>query len=154
MSRLRLLLPALLVSCQVGGLYDDAPEVRVEIFDTQSERRFHEFDLTHAVVHELSARGIRVNAPEAPYTLKGRILDIRTPAVVDQTRTDVVVVGSVLFRLEILLVKNATGDLVWRDERVETVSYTSQRGETFHSARAEIFDRLARWIVTRFEKEW
>ncbi len=154
MTRLLPLLGVLLASCQVGGLYDRYPDVRVEVFRNESERRTHEFDLTNAVAHELSARGIRVNSSEAPYTLRGRIVDIRTPAVVDQTRTDVVLVGSLLFRVEIWLVNNVTGDTEWRRDRTEAVSFTSQRGETFQSALAELFDRLTRWILTHFEKEW
>jgi hypothetical protein len=149
---LPLLLP---LSCgyQVGGLYEHR-DVKVEIFDTQSDRRTHEFDLTNAVVHEMAARGIRVNAKEAPVTLRGRISDIRTPAVVDQTKTDVVLVGSLFYDVEIELVDNGTGRRLWSDRTSESVSFTSRRGQSLQSARAEIFDRLARWVVTRLEKEW
>jgi hypothetical protein len=145
---------ALLAACRVGGLYEDYPDVRVEIFDNVSERRTHEFDFTAAVVQEMASRGIRVNRGNAPYTLKGRILDLRTPSVVDQARTDVVLVGSLQLRMEIWLVDNRTGATVWKDDRVEAVSFSTARGESFQSARQEMIDRVARWVVTRFEKDW
>lgn len=149
------LIPAVLMAaCRFGGLYEDYPDVRVEIFDNVSERRTHEFDLTAAVVQEMAARGIRVNKSKAAYTLKGRILDLRTPSVVDQARTDVVLVGSLRLHVEIWLVDNRTGATVWKDDRAEAVSFSSARGESFHSARQEMMDRVARWVVTHFEKEW
>jgi TolB-like protein len=145
---------ALLAACSVGGLYEDYPEVRVDIFDNVSERRTHEFDFTDAVVQEMASRGIRVNKRNAPYTLKGRILDLRTPSVVDQARTDVVLVGSLKLHMEIWLVDNRTGATVWKDDRVEAVTFSTARGESFQSARQEMIDRVARWVVTHFEKEW
>lgn len=153
--RLRLLL--LLLggsSCgyEVGNLYE-IRDVKVDIFENNSERRTHEFDLTDAVVHEISSRGIRVNAKDAAYTLKGKILDIRTPSVVDQKNTDLVVVGSLMFSLEIRLL-DAHGTEVWKDARVESASFTVARGESFESARQKVFDRLARWVVSHLERQW
>ena len=72
---------------ELGNLYE-IRDVRVETFENVSERRTQEFDLTDSIIHEMTARGIRVNAKDAAYTLKGRILDIRTPSVVDQKLTD------------------------------------------------------------------
>jgi len=153
MRRLPTFLPLLLGACQVGDLYE-YKDVRVDVFDNVSERRTHEFDLTRAVLHEMASRGIRVNGKDAPHTLKGRILDLRTPAIVDQAKTDVLLVGSLLFQVEIWLVDNRTGGTVWKESRTEAASFTAARGESFQSARQEVFDRLARWVVTRFEKEW
>jgi hypothetical protein len=141
-----------LASCYtVGDLYE-IRDVRVRVFDNVSERRTHEFDLTNAVVHEMTARGLRVNGSDAPYQLVGSILDLRTPTVVSGD-LDVVVVGSIALRVQIKLL-NAEGKELWKDERTESVSFTSARGQTFDSARHEAFDRLARWVVTHFEKEW
>ena len=153
--RLPLLLLALAASScgyEVGNLYE-IRDVKVDIFDNSSERRTHEFDLTDAVVREMAARGIRVNARDAAYTLKGRILDIRTPSVVDQKNTDQVVVGSLLFSLEIRLI-DAHGTELWKDIRNETSSFTAARGESFETARQKVFDRLARWVVAHLEKQW
>ena len=137
---------------EIGNLYE-IRDVKVDIFDSLSERRTHEFDLTEAVVHEIAARGIRVNARDAAYTLKGRIQDIRTPSVVDQKNTDQVVVGSLMISLEIRLL-DANGTEVWKDLRSESASYTTTRGESFETARQKVFDRLARWVVAHLEKQW
>ena len=152
--RLSLLLALAGSSCgyEVGNLYE-VRDVKVDVFENDDERRTHEFDLTQAVVHEIASRGIRVNASDAAYTLKGRINEIRTPALVSQKNTDDVIVGSVNFAVEIRLI-DANGNEVWKDHRVETASFTQARGESFETARQKVFDRLARWVVAHLEKQW
>lgn len=152
--RLCFLLVLVCSSCgyEIGNLYE-VRDVKVDIFDNLSERRTHEFDLTDAIVHEISARGIRVNAKDAAYTLKGKILDIRTPAVVDQKSTDVVIVSSLMLSLEIRLL-DANGNELWKDVHSETVSFTAARGESFESARQKVFNRFARWVVSHLERAW
>ena len=137
---------------EAGGLYPER-EVAVRTFDNVSERRTEELDLTNAVVHEMTTRGFRVNRSGAPLTLKARILDVRTPSLVDQRDTDQTLVSSVLVRVEAVLL-DAEGKERWREERVERVSFTPTRSESFLTARQEAYDRLARWIVTKFEREW
>ncbi len=150
-----LLLPMLaaLASCgyQVGHLYDPL-DVRVEIFDNITERRGHEFDLTEVVVREMSSRGFRINSPQARHTLKGRILEIRTRSTVEDP-VDAVLVGSLLFRVEVTLTGDG-GVPVWSEVRTESVSFTPRREQTLETIRRQVFDRLARWIVARFEKGW
>jgi hypothetical protein len=152
--RLFLLLALAGSSCgyEVGNLYE-IRDVKVDIFENNSERRTHEFDLTNAVVHEIASRGIRVNARDAAYTLKGKINDIRTPSLVNQRNTDQTIVGSVLFSVEIRLI-DANGNEVWKDHRIEQASFTEARGESFETARQKVFDRLARWVVSHMEKQW
>jgi hypothetical protein len=152
--RLFLLLTLAGSSCgyEVGNLYE-IRDVKVDIFDNFSERRTHEFDLTNAVVHEIASRGIRVNAKDAAYTLKGKINDIRTPSLVSQKNTDLTIVGSVWFSIEIRLI-DANGNEVWKDHRIEQASFTEARGESFETARQKVFDRLARWVVSHLEKQW
>jgi hypothetical protein len=137
---------------EIGGLYA-VRDVRVEMFDNVSERRTHELDLTQAICHELVSRGIRVNHPGASHLLVGRILDIRTPAVVDEANTDNVVVGSLAMTVEIRMI-GPDGRELWSDRRAESASFTQSRGETFETARQKTFDRLARWVLTHFEKDW
>jgi len=152
--RLPVLLALVGFSCgyEVGNLYE-IRDVKVDIFDNLSERRTQEFDLTDAIVQEISARGIRVNARDAAYTLKGRILDIRTPSLVDQKNTDDVIVSSVLFHVEVRLI-DAQGNELWKDSRIEQAAFSTQRGESNETARQRVFDRLARWVVSRLEKQW
>jgi hypothetical protein len=136
---------------QVGGLYD-TKEVHIQIFDNVSERRTQEFDLTANISHVLTSRGIRVNTAGAPFRLEGKILDMRTPVAVlglDNT----VIVGSLTLRLEIRLV-DASGREVWKDVRTESATFTQARGETQETARQQVFDKLSRWVLTHFEKEW
>jgi len=152
--RLSLLLALAGSSCgyEVGNLYE-IRDVKVDIFENNSEWRTHEFDLTNAVVHEIASRGIRVNAKDAAYTLQGKITDIRTPPLVNQKNTDQTIVGSLLFSVEIRLI-DANGNEVWKDHRIETASFTESRGESFETARQKVFDRLARWVVSHLEKQW
>jgi len=152
--RLSFLLALACSSCgyEIGNLYE-IRDVKVDIFQNDSDRRTQEFDLTDAVVHEILARGIRVNARDAAYTLKGKILEIRTPSLVDQKNTDLVIVGSLLFTLEIRLI-DANGNDVWKDSRSDSASFTAARGESFESARQKVFARLARWVVSHLEKQW
>jgi hypothetical protein len=152
--RLSLLLALACSSCgyEVGNLYE-IRDVKVDIFENLSERRTHEFDLTEAIVHEIATRGVRVNARDAAYTLKGRILDIRTPSLVDQKNTDQIVVGSLLFNVEIRLI-DANGTELWKHVRAEQASFTAARGESFETARRRVFDRLARWVASHLEKQW
>ncbi|MBI3854436.1 MAG: hypothetical protein HY293_01960 [Planctomycetes bacterium] len=152
--RLSLLLGLAASSCgyEIGNLYE-IRDVKVDVFENHSERRTQEFDLTDAVVHEIASRGIRVNARDAAYTLKGRIVDVRTPSLVDQKNTDLVVVGSLVFSLEIRLM-DSNGNEVWKDARVESASFSQARGESFETARQKVFDRLARWVVAHLEKQW
>ena len=138
---------------RAGGLYEDyRAGVRVPVFDNLTERRLHEFDLTAAVTREMASRGLRVNVPGAPYTLAGRIRNLRTPSVVEG-RDDAVLVGSLRYHLEIELL-DEKGDLIWKDTLSDAVSFASARGESLETARREAFDRMARWIVAHFEKEW
>jgi hypothetical protein len=152
--RTAFLLALSLASCgyEIGNLYE-IRDVKVDMFDNISERRTHEFDLTDAVVSEISSRGIRVNARDAAYTLKGRLLDIRTPSLVDQKNTDQTVVSSLTMTLEIRLI-DQSGNELWKDIHTESSSITPQRGETFDSVRQKVFNRLSRWVVSHLEKEW
>lgn len=152
-------MPALIVVLAAAGCAYTAGDliehesVVVRIFDNIDERRTHEFELTRAVNRELAARGVRVNDPEAAVELRGRILEITEPSVVEGSG-DVVVVGAVSFRLEVALVNRASGKEISKAEKVETASFSSGRSESRETARREVYDRLARWVVTRLEKDW
>ena len=146
-------LASALSSCgyEWGNLYA-VKNVQVRIFDNVSTRRIHEFDLTNAIIHEMSARGIRVNRKDADHVLEGRILEIRTPSLVEDD-LDQVTVGSLRYRVEIRLI-DREGKERFKRARTESASFTTARGESEASARAAVFDRLARWTVSQFEKEW
>jgi len=127
--------------------------VRLAIFDNVDERRTHEFDLTRSVARELSARGVRVNGSGASVELRGTLLAVTEPSVVEGQK-DVVVVGAVSFKLQVVLVDVATGRELRRSERTETASFSTARAESRETARQEVFDRLADWAVRNLEKDW
>jgi len=127
--------------------------VTLRIIDNQDERRTQEFDLTRLVARELAARGVHVNASDAPVALEGTILQITEPSIVEG-QSDVVVVGAVSVRLQVVVRDRKTGREISRRERVETASFSSGRSESRQTARQEVFDRLARWVATSLERDW
>jgi hypothetical protein len=137
---------------RAGGLYEHQA-VRVDLFDNNDERRLHEFDLTRAVVRELQADGIRVNSSDAKVALTGVIQEITQPTAVEGKK-DVVVVGSVAFRLQIVVRDLASGKELRTEERVESASFSTARRESQETARQEVFDKLARWVASKLERDW
>lgn len=159
MTGLRTLLPPLLAFLSACG-YAVGPDglyahrsVQVRIADNASERRLHEFDLTQAVIRELQAGGLRVNASDADVRLDMTIADIREPALVEG-KLDVVTVGSVSFRIELEVVDVGSGKVRVKDQRTESASFVVSRGEGRDTARAQVLDRLARWAVSKLERDW
>lgn len=124
--------------------------VRVVVADNVTERRTHEFDLTQVVIRQLQAAGLRVNADDATARVLLTIADIREPTLVEGA-LDVVTVASVSFRVQLTLVDVATGRETQVGEHAESATV---RGQTRDTARAEVFDRLARWVASKLEKEW
>jgi len=145
---------ATLAGCgySAGGLIEHE-SVKVHPFDNLDERRTHEFDLTRAVDRALAARGVRVNDPDAPIELRGKILKITEPTLVENPG-DVPIVGAVTFRIEVTLVSSATGRELSKKEREETASFSTGRFETRDTARQEVIKKLADWVVTLVEKDW
>ena len=137
---------------RLGNLHS-YERVRLRILDTRSERRTHEFELTHAIARELSGAGIRVNAPDFTHEILGEIIDIEHPSVVVDTQ-DVPIVGAVVIKLRIRIVDRTSGRTVLDEEHVERAGFSSSRAESPDSARREVFDRLARWVTTRLESDW
>ena len=156
MSRVRALLLVLpwIAGCgySFGHLYEH-PAVRVRVFDNVDERRTHEFDLTQAVIRELQADGIRVNAHDAPVELVCTIEQIQQPSAVEG-QGDVVIVGSFSFRLKAELKDIATGKEIRHGERVEQATFSTARAESQETARQQVFDKLARWVATTLEASW
>lgn len=127
--------------------------VKLEIFDSRPERRTHEFALSHVIARELLDSGIRVNASDAPFILKGDIVsyDERVSAV---DALDVPLAGSLTMVIHVRLADAKTGDVVMEDSRRERSSFSYRRDETREMARREVYDRLARWVATKLEHDW
>jgi hypothetical protein len=134
----------------VGRLVEHR-RVKLAILDNEDERRIHEFDLTAAISREMRGAGIAVNADDAPVELVGSIVKFREPAVVETAQDDVLV-GSVSIEIEVSLVQD--GRILWTRRRQESANFSGARSESRETARQEVFDRLARWVVQQLEKDW
>ncbi len=149
-----LLFPLLLLCCnyKAGGLLVHQ-RVGLEILDNRSERRVNEFDLSSLLAREMVGAGIVVNSPEAPVKLVGQIVNIYEPGIVE-TGQDDVLVGSVRIQLELSLVKTGSNEVIWKDTRIESALFSGVRQESSDTAKQEVFARLARWAVSKLEKDW
>ncbi|GEM_PF-1852424 len=137
---------------RVGGLVQHR-RIKLSVLDNATERRTHEFDLTGTLARELVGAGIAVNSPEAEVELRGRISDFREPTVVT-TGADEVLISSVSIELELFLVRIRDGVVLWKDARRESASFATPRAESRETARQEVFQRLARWALTKLEEDW
>lgn len=144
----------LLFSCgyRVGNLYD-THSVRLNLLDSQSERRTHEFDLTTSLSREFLAAGIQVNSSDAEQELQGEIVDFRQPTLVVDDK-DIPIVGTVMIRIRMKCTEPRTGRILWEEEHEESAAFSASRAESPSTARQEVFDRLARWVVSKFETNW
>ena len=134
----------------VGGLIEHRA-VYLPIFGSESERREHEFDLHRAVSRELMTQGV-TNKSDADLEVRGKILDIREPTLVEDP-ADRPQVGSVVFRVEITLISRPSGKEIAKRVLEESAPFTVPRFESRDTARQAVIDRLARRIVSMLEKE-
>lgn len=141
----------------LGPDYRGAETVAVPIFDNQSLWRGQEFDLTNAVVREVATRTpyrIVARPARADLVVRGRIVSFTQPAVV-QGAVDSVLQGSVWIQIEITIENGRTGETVSGPTRYwDGASLIPARGETLDTARAEVFDKLAQWVVRQLERPW
>lgn len=153
-------LVVLALACASCG-YSAKPLVREEyrtvaiaIFENPTVRRAHEFDLTNAVTRMVHARTpYRIASRDAAdLVLEGTILDYRTPALVEDRR-DAVIESRVDITLQVVLTDRA-GKTVWQGSAVRGAEFSTRRGESEDSARAEAIESLARWAVTTLEEKW
>ncbi len=128
--------------------------VAVSIFENPTVRRAHEFDLTNAVTRAIHARTpYRIAAEDkADLVMAGTILDYRTPALVEDRR-DLVIESRVDITLQIVLT-DRSGRTVAQNTATRGAEFSTRRGESEESARAEVIEQLARWAVTTLEEKW
>lgn len=140
-----------------GGYRPSVRTVAVPIFDNKSIRRGHEFDLTQAVAREIVTRTpyrIVADPAQADVVVRGTIVQFTQPALALGV-TDTVVQGSVRIEIEVRLVEGRTGKVVAEPAPyAEWASLVPARGETLDTARAEVLDKLARWVVRQLEEPW
>lgn len=127
--------------------------LEVPIFENNSDRRLHEFELTETVVREMQSNGLIVNDTNSPYLLKGKIVKITEPRVVEGTTSRVLVSSeSVTFDLEVI--ERATGKSVVNQRIIESAPFSTNRGQTADTTRREVFDRIAKRVVQALAAGW
>ena len=139
-----------------GGYRKGAESVAVPVFENRTTRRGQEFDLTQVVAREVATRTpFRVvgSPAGADLVLRGTIVQFSQPALV-QSKTDEVLEGSVLITLQIQVVDGRTGKVLSDRSRSDWASLVPARGETVDTARFEVYDRLAQWVVRQLEEPW
>ena len=143
---------AALAGCgySMGGLIEHH-SVYLPIFGSESERRGHEFDLHRSVASELATRGVRLHE-DAELEIRGKILDITEPTLVEDP-ADRPQVGSVAFRVEIVILSRPSGREISRRVLEESAPFSIPRLESRETARQAVIDRLARRVVSMLEKE-
>lgn len=133
----------------IGNAYE-VKSVDVPIFDNESMRRTNEFELTEVITRQLQSLGIRVNS-SAEYVLKGKIVNYDTPLVFAD-KLDNPVVKAVSVDVHVKLENKKTGAIVWEETKRELAYNLLTRGENEDAARAQVYDRLARWVAMKMEK--
>lgn len=157
MSVPRVFLSGLLLAAgcgyQTGNLYR-VDHVSVPIFENTSDQRINEFDLTDVVVREIQAGGVLVNPAAPRYVLKGRISLIDQPHGAED-REGRVTVGGFAVGVTVELIDARTRQAVRpMATRVFSASFAIGRGQTLETARAQVFDRIAKWVMEQLEKGW
>jgi hypothetical protein len=139
-----------------GGYRKGAETVAVPVFDNLTTRRGQEFDLTNVVAREVATRTpFRVvgSTAGADLVIRGTIVQFSQPALV-QGESDEVLEGSVLISLQVRLIDGRSGKVLRDVTRSDWASLVPARGETVDTARFEVFDRLAQWVVRQLEEPW
>jgi hypothetical protein len=139
-----------------GGYRSGVSTVAVPIFDNRSTRVGQELDLTNSVVREIATRTPYrlVSRPDqADLVVRGSIIHFAQPALV-QGDVDSVLTGSVMVQLNVQVVDGRTGKSLVTSTRQDWAAFVAARGETIDTARAEVYDRLARWVVQQLEEPW
>lgn len=139
-----------------GGYRKGVETVAIPVFENLTTRRLQEFDLTNVVAREVVTRTpyrVAASPAGADLVIRGTILQFTQPALV-QGETDSVLEGSVLVQLRIRIESPRTGKVLVERHRTEWASLVYARGETVDTARAEVYDRLAQWVVRQLEEPW
>ncbi len=132
----------------------EGASISVPIFENKTLWRGREFELTHAVVKNIQERtSYRVASKEsADLVLEGEILEYRTPGLLDD-RVDRVLQSQVAMQVNVRLV-NKAGEVLTEKNAWFSAEFSTQRGESEATARAEATEKAARWAVTCLETPW
>jgi hypothetical protein len=126
--------------------------VAIPVFDNDTFRREIELELTQAVVREFSARTplrILADPEKADLVVRGRILSFEERVLADKGR-NTITESSVVVSVRIDLENRIDGS---KTKRTLTIRepYSTFKGQTLASARAEAFENLAEQIAYALE---
>lgn len=132
--------------------HEDVKTVAIPVFKNDTDRRQHEFFLTDAVARMVQSRTRYriVDAERADLILEGEIAEYETPGVVEG-KDDRLVESQVAVRVVVVLRDRATGKVRYQGTHREVAPFSGRRGESEDTARFEVYERLARWVVTTLE---
>jgi hypothetical protein len=132
----------------------EGASLAVPIFENKTLWRGREFELTHAVVKNIQERtSYRIASKEgADLVLEGEILEYKTPGLLDD-RVDRVLQSQVVMLVNVRLV-NKAGEVLAEKQSWFSADFSTQRGESEATARAEATEKAARWVVTCLETPW
>jgi hypothetical protein len=128
--------------------------IAVPTFENKTLWRGREFELTHAVTKNILERtSYRIASKEsADLILEGEILEYRTPGLLDD-RVDRVLQSQLAMQVNVRLV-NKAGEVLTEKNAWFAAEFSSRRGESEATARAEAMEKAARWVVTCLESPW
>ncbi|MDQ7778308.1 MAG: LptE family protein [Planctomycetota bacterium] len=132
----------------------DSRTIAVPIFENKTLWRGREFELTNAVAKNILTRTPFRIAPRdsADLVIEGEILDYETPGLLDD-RVDRVLQSQISMRVKVKLT-NRSGATITEKEKWFGAEFTTLRDESEATARAEIVEEAARWVVTCLETPW
>jgi hypothetical protein len=140
---------------------EGARSVAVSIPENQTLRRGnefglggHEFDLGREICDMVMARTEYDLMPEgdADLTARVEIVEYETPFLVAD-QSDRPLVSDVAVKV-LLKIRRRDGTVVYEGDRREVGYLVPGRDEDEGTARAEAFEKIARWVVSRLEGGW
>ena len=125
--------------------------ITVPVFENRTIYHGQEFEFTQLVHQRIITQTpfrLTDQKEQADFLLSGEIIDYTKPALIEG-RNDQVIVSQIAITLKITLTDLKSGKIVHEGCCTETAELISTRGETEISARAEVFEKLARWVAAQ-----
>ena len=137
---------------------DDVDSVYVEMFDSASFRRGHEYTLTDAICKRIEAETpykIVSDRDFADTVLSGQIGSIGSGVLAVDRETGLPLEREVQFNVTVSWKNVKTGELLINNEMVTASStYSSQLGQDFEYSAAVAANRAAERVVELMEEKW
>jgi hypothetical protein len=123
--------------------------IAIPIFDNKTIYPGYEFEFSKLLNQKILTQSpflIKSSKENPNFLLTGEITDYTRPTLIEG-KTDQVVISQLAMTLNISLIDLNTHKSVFEGNHTENAELIGPRGETEESARAEVFDKLTRWVV-------